>query len=131
MGDPITLASHSPGTPFSAWRPRSSNLTPAPGTRSLRTAVTRTSPGPARARTLAAICTATPESFLLNASASPMEACPDLDPERAYGVTDGGSAANRIGRPVEGGEEPISRRVDLSSLELPQLAPDDLVMARQ
>jgi len=60
-----------------------------------------------------------------------MEACPDLDPERPYGVTDGGSAANPIGRPVEGGEEPISRRVDLPSLELPQLAPDDLVMARQ
>ena len=44
---------HSPGTPFSAWRPRSSNSMPDPATRSRTVLVTSTSPGPARAATRA------------------------------------------------------------------------------
>jgi hypothetical protein len=51
---------HSLGTPFKEWAPRSSNRMPDPATRSFTVLETRTSLGSAPAATRAAMCTAIP-----------------------------------------------------------------------
>src|SRR5439155_21476995 len=53
MSFPTANRCHSPGTPLSAWTPRSSNRRPEPATRSLTVFETRISPAPASAATRA------------------------------------------------------------------------------
>jgi hypothetical protein len=51
----------------------------------------------------------------------------DPEPEQGNGLADCGSAADRLRRPIESGEEPVSRRIDLTPSEtLEFLANDDL-----
>src|SRR5262245_27335836 len=50
---------------------------------------------------------------------------PDLQPDRRQFVADRGGAADRPGRAVEGGQEPVPHRLDLSPAVDLELAADD------
>src|ERR671919_915469 len=57
-----------------------------------------------------------------------MNAGTDVEAELAYRVDDGRRTSHRSGRPVERGEEPVARGLDLTSAPAIELASDRLVV---
>src|SRR5437773_46101 len=57
-----------------------------------------------------------------------VQACPKLDPQRSDFLVDGGGAADRPRRSVEGRDETISARIDLPPAVPAQLPPNDSVV---
>src|SRR5882757_7429525 len=98
---------------------------PEPAIRSRTVLDTSTSPGPACAATLAPTCTARPASFSPSTSHSPVWT-PARTTRPSSPTDDTTALAQRIARAghVEGGEEAVSRRVDLATAEALELAAD-------
>ena len=120
---PVTLnRRNSPSSPFSRWTPCSANVMPAPDTISRTDAGTSTSPGP-RDRHHARRRVHHEPARLASGRLELAEAHPgaDLDPELADGLGGGDRAADRVGRTLERGEEPVARRVDLVAAEPAEL----------
>ena len=109
--------------------PRSWKRRPDPATRSLTVLDTSTSPGPAAAATRAPMWTARPETLSRRSSTSPVcSPGPDLEPERTDAVGHRAGAANPSRGPIEGGQEPIARDVDLAAPEAAEFAADEFVV---
>ena len=112
--------------------PRSANARPEPTTRSLTVRETSTSPGPASAAIRAPMWTASPRM----SSPDPldlarMQAGPDLETERPDAVHDRERAPNGASRPVERGEEAITRRRHLTPAEASELLAHDRMVGLQ
>ena len=115
---------HSPGTPLSSWRPRSTNSMPEPATRSRTVDVTSTSPGAGERRDARAdVHRDAGDVVALQLDLAGVEPGAHLDAQRPRRRGDRVRARDRARRPVERGEDVVAARVDLAPAEALELAP--------
>ncbi len=118
--------------PLSSWSPRLTNARPDPSSRSRVVELTRTSPGPARAETRAAACTASPRACPPAMTTSPVCSPARISRSRSATARDHRPRAlDGADRAIEQGQEAVAGRPDLSSAVSIQLRPHRLVVLEQ
>ena len=123
-------AAITPGTPFNSWTPWSSKVIPEPATRSFTVCDTSTSPAPPAPKRAHQWRRRYPPPSVQQLAFAGVQADADLQAEFAHRLMDGQSTADRAGRSVEPGEEPVPGRILLYAVEPGQLPPDQRVVLR-